>query len=273
MTAVEAAGLAIHHTVAGDGPPLLLVAGTGYAGATWLPALVDRLAQERTVVTYDHRGTGRTGGPTDGLSTRGLARDAVALLDALGIERAAVVGHSMGGRVAQWMALDAPDRVGDLVLAATGPGPMPGAPPPVTGVPAAAAATMIELGYEGYIRRQQATTFFTDDAVAEGHPAVEWLAQAFWASRPSLRDYLAHVVARQQHDTLGLLDHIAHRTLVLVGDLDTHRGGTGSHLEQSRFLAAELPDATLRVLPGLRHGYFWEAPQISADAVLEWLRR
>jgi len=262
--------LQVSYEVTGSGAPLLLVAGTAYSGSTWYPALLQDLARDHTVVTYDHRGTGRTTGPTGAFSTRDLAADAVGLLDALGLGRAHVLGHSMGGRVAQWMAIDAPERVRSLILAATGPGPLPGSQGHTAGVPVRVAAGMVEHGYKEFLRRTQRETFLTERAPAE---LVEWLLEAFWESRPSVTDYFQHVAARQQHDTVALLDRIVQPALCLVGSEDTTRHGTGSHVEQSEYLAAHLPDAVLEVLPGLKHGYLWEAPELTAQHIREWTGR
>jgi pimeloyl-ACP methyl ester carboxylesterase len=115
-------------------------------------------------------------------------------------------------------------------------------------------------------------TFFTPEFAAASPETVRWLADAFWARRPSLEDYFKHVIARQQHQTAHLLRRIRQPALVLVGDRDTHQGGTGSHWEQSRYLAANLPDATLRVVAGCAHGYFWQDPEASLATLDGWLR-
>jgi pimeloyl-ACP methyl ester carboxylesterase len=269
VSTVRVGELEMAYRIQGEGPVLLMVAGTGYPGGTWHPQLLDRLGARHTVITYDHRGTGRTEGP----STRTLAADALGLLAALDVPSAHVLGHSMGGRVAQWMALDEPARVRSLVLAASGPGARPGTDGHTLGVPVATAAGLVELGYGAYVRQVQRETFFTEE-FARAHPdVVEWLARAFWDGRPTVRDYFQHVAARQQHNTVDHLAEIGQPALLLVGDRDTHRRGTGSHLEQSEYLAKELPDAELVVLPGVKHGYFWEAPEASAQVVLDWLAR
>jgi pimeloyl-ACP methyl ester carboxylesterase len=251
----------------------VLVAGTGYAGATWAPALVEPLARQHAVVTFDHRGTGSTPSTPGRYSTRQFAADAVGLLDALGLPAAHVVGHSMGGRVGQWMALDHPSRVRSLVLAATGPGEFRADRPVTRGIPLHTAVAMIELGYEAYMREHIAATFFTPEFVAERPDAVAWLVDAFWASRPSLEDYLRHVVARQEHQTLDRLAEITTPSLVLVGDRDTHQGGTGVHWEQSAALLERLPGAERRVMTGASHGFFWQQPAASVAALLEWTGR
>jgi pimeloyl-ACP methyl ester carboxylesterase len=273
MPTVTVNDIPMAHEVTGRGDPLLLVAGTGYPGATWLPELVDRLAERHTVVTFDHRGTGRTPAGDNPFSTRGFAADATALLTALQLGPAHVLGHSMGGRVAQWIALDAPERVRSLILAATGPGEWRADKPVTRGVPLHTAVAMIEHGYEEYMRRHIADTFFTPEFVASDPERVAWLVEAFWAHRPDLRDYLRHVVARQEHQSADRLPDITLPALVLIGDRDRHQGGTGVHWEQSQYLAEHLPNAELAVVPDTSHGYLWQAPELSARMILEWTAR
>lgn len=274
MPIIDLDGLPMAYRVQGtSGTPLVLVAGTGYPGATWSPDLVDRLTPHHLVLTFDHRGTGDTPSTPERYATRGFAEDAVRLLDALELPAAHVVGHSMGGRVAQWMALDHPDRVRSLVLAATGPGEWRADRPVTRGIPLHTARDMIELGYEGYMRRHIAATFFTPEAVQAMPDRVDWLVRAFWDHRPSLEDYLRHVVARQEHQTADRLAEIELPALILIGERDTHQGGTGVHWEQSEALLQRLPNAERRVIPNVSHGYFWQAPELSAEIVLDWARR
>ncbi|HEU4571602.1 MAG TPA: alpha/beta hydrolase [Candidatus Limnocylindrales bacterium] len=267
---VEVDGGPVAYRVVGEGDPLLLIAGTGYPGATWGPPLVDRLAARHAVVTFDHPGTGDTPSRRERYSTRGFAAIAAGLLDALDLPATHVVGHSMGGRVAQWMALDRPERVRSLVLAATGPGEFHPSRPVTRGIPIHTARDMIELGYEGYMRDHIARTFFTPEFVASDAPAVDWLVDAFWDHRPSLEEYLRHVVARQEHQTADRLADIAVPTLVLVGDRDTHVAGTGVHWDQSAYLLDHIVGAERAVIGGAAHGYFWQMPEASAAILLEW---
>ena len=265
--------LSMGYDLAGGGDPIVLVAGTGYPRATWHPELVDGLASRHTVLTFDHRGTGETPSTPERYATRLFAADALALMDALGLASAHVVGHSMGGRVAQWMALDRPDRVRSLVLAATGPGQFRADQPVARGIPLHTARDMVELGYERYMRMHIAATFFTPEFAAEHPDRVEWLVRAFWEHRPSLEDYLRHVVARQEHQTADRLGDLRVPSLVLIGDRDTHMGGTGVHWEQSDYLLRHIPGAERRVVHGASHGYFWQLPEPSARILLDWTAR
>lgn len=98
---------------ASDATPLLLVMGANAPSATWPPDLVDRLASRHRVVVYDHRDTGRSTWAFDErpYAIRDLAADAIAVLDALDIDRAHVVGMSMGGVLVQLLLLDHPERL------------------------------------------------------------------------------------------------------------------------------------------------------------------
>jgi pimeloyl-ACP methyl ester carboxylesterase len=263
----------IAYELRGRGDPVMLIAGTGYPGATWLPDLVDVLARRHEVITFDHRGTGDTPPGPGPYSTRGFAADASALLAALDRPAAHVVGHSMGGRVAQWMALDAPHRVRSLVLAATGPGQFRADRPVTRGIPVHTARDLIERGYPGYMSDHIASTFFTPDFVASRPAEVDRLFHAFWEHRPSLEEYLRHIVARQEHQTADRLAQIEVPTLVVVGDRDTHVAGTGVHWEQSRYLADHIAGSEFAVVEGAAHGYFWQVPDRSAEIVLDWTAR
>lgn len=273
MPTVTVAGLPMAYELQGSGDPLVLVAGTGYPGATWSPDLVDRLAGRHAVLTFDHRGTGATPVGEERLSTRLFATDAIALLDALGLPAVHIVGHSMGGRVAQWMALERADRVRSLVLAATGPGQFRPDRPVTRGIPLHTATAMIESGYEGYMRKHIAETFFTPEFVASSPERVAWLVEAFWAHRPSLQTYLRHVIARQEHQTLDRLAEITPPTLVMVGDRDTHEGGTGIHWEQSAALMERISGAERAVIEGAAHGFFWQSVERSAEVLAAWTAR
>ena len=265
--------LAHHVHGGGDGRPLVLVAGTGYPGRTWPAEVVDPLCVTRPVITFDHRGTGSTPGTEGAYSTRLFAADLAALIDELHLGPAHVVGHSMGGRVAQWLVLDRPDLVRSLVLAASGPGQFSDTHRQTAGIPVRTALALAERGYETYMRQQIGGSFFGPELAAAQPDRLERLIGAFWDGRPQLEDYLKHVAARQEHRTTDRLADIQVPTLVVIGDADTHVGGTGSHWEQSQFLAARIAGAELRVVHGARHGFFWTHPDEVVGILREWCAR
>jgi len=121
--AIEIEGRRFGWTAAGKGPPLLLVNGYAATAADWDPAFLGQLAEGFEVLCPDNRGFGDSelGEPGE-LSVEAMAADLEALLDALEIERVPVVGWSMGGFVAQRLALRAPGRVSALALLGADPG-------------------------------------------------------------------------------------------------------------------------------------------------------
>ncbi|MCB9597603.1 MAG: alpha/beta fold hydrolase [Sandaracinaceae bacterium] len=100
---------------AGDGPPVLLIQGVGAAGCTWRPQ-VEGLRHDFRCVTFDNRGVGGTTAPVGAPTIEAMAEDALRVMDAQGWSSAHVAGHSMGGLIAQAVAIAAPDRVRSLAL-------------------------------------------------------------------------------------------------------------------------------------------------------------
>ncbi|MET9292271.1 alpha/beta hydrolase [Streptomyces sp. NPDC003077] len=111
----EVNGIRLHYTRAGSGPLLVLLHGWPQTSLCWRPVM-GRLAATHTVVAPDLRGYGLTDKPTSGYDKRQMAADIAELVRELGFERAAVVGHDRGGRVAHRWALDRPDQVEKLVV-------------------------------------------------------------------------------------------------------------------------------------------------------------
>lgn len=267
--------LKLAYEIEGQGPPLLMIAGTGGSGAKWRTGPSARIAAAGyTVITYDHRGVGKSDKPDVPYSTRLFAADAVGLLDALKIKQAHVFGHSMGGRVAQWVALDNPDRVRSLILSGTGPGEIDSGFKLTRGIPLDMAVELIEKGYEGYMRAHVASEFFFTPEYVRQHPeVVKLLYDEAMANRPPVKLYLRHVIARQEHQTAEILHTIKAPTLVIVGASDQVVRGTGNHFRTAKFLADHIPGAEFKAIEGGAHAYFWEQQDDAVAAVLDFLQR
>jgi len=118
MPKVHTNGIELYYEVQGAGKPLVLISGLGYSLWQW-HRMVPLLAEHFQVVTFDNRGVGQSDKPAGPYTAGMLAADTVGLLDALNIEKAVILGHSMGGFIAQSMALDFPQRVEKLILCST----------------------------------------------------------------------------------------------------------------------------------------------------------
>jgi pimeloyl-ACP methyl ester carboxylesterase len=118
MSTLKRPGVDLYYETAGQGPPVLLIQGVGVVGEGWR-LQVDALGQRFQTLIFDNRGIGKSTPCTGPVSIETMAEDALALMDAAGWESAHVVGHSMGGVIAQQLALDAPRRVRSLSLLCT----------------------------------------------------------------------------------------------------------------------------------------------------------
>ena len=113
-------GATLHYDVEGDGPPMLFCSSTATHGDVWKFHQTGFFSRTHRVITFDQRGTGQSITSWQDFSTKRLAADAALLLAHLGAQPAVVCGHSNGGRVAQYLAVEHPDAVARLVLMSSG---------------------------------------------------------------------------------------------------------------------------------------------------------
>lgn len=258
----------LHVQQHGSGEPLLLL--TGFAIScdvfeTVLPLFGQRFA----VTTYDHRGAGRSSPARPGLSMGMLAADAVGVLDALGIDSAHVYGLSMGGMVAQELALRFPHRVRSVVLGATtAGGPHAGLPLRELLALAAELPGPLTGPLSGARARGLAALLFSPGFRARSPERVRALLPAFARHRARPAGIAAHWWASLYHDTWSRLPRLERPTLVVHGAED---GLTP--LAGARRLAGRIPGAELAVVPGAGHAYLLEAPEASYALYTAWLDR
>ncbi|GAB3695155.1 alpha/beta hydrolase [Nocardiopsis oceani] len=253
--ATAADGTRLWYDVHGAGEPLLLIHGQSLDHEMWDGVYEDFAARYR-VVRMDTRGTGGSDVPLDRpYSMELLARDALAVLDDLGVERAHVYGFSMGGKIAQTLAAIAPERVGALVLGATAPG----------------GSNEVERPRHASVALRKASTEEGRDLIAYLFYTPEW-ADAHPETvtrilpRNPLRAQRRHYEASLKHDGWDLLPRIQAPTLVVHGEDDEL-----TPVGNAELLAGRVPGAELLVLPGARHGYPHEVAPKATEAVLEFL--
>ncbi len=259
MAQVELSDVALHYETRGDGPPVLLIAGIPAIVSDWEPVAAGLTLAGYRTIAYDNRGSGDSSVPPGPYSTAQMAQDAVGLLDHLGIERAHVFGMSMGGMIAQELAIASPDRVDHLVLGCTHAGVAHAAPMPRETGRAFAMAT------DDWAQRMAALApkAFAPDAEAD-------LVAAFVAKKSNdVQDpdgYAAQVDAVLAHDSADRLKDIAAPTLVITGDQDQVIPAASSDL-----LVDRIPDARLVDRPRHRPPVLHRAPGPVADALTEFL--
>jgi pimeloyl-ACP methyl ester carboxylesterase len=240
----------------GDGPPVLLVMGLGLSGGAWWRT-VDTLSRRFRVITFDNRGVGRSRGLTPACTTEALADDAVAVLDALEVAEANVYGLSLGGMVAQQLALRHPRRVRSLVLGATTPG----------GRRARVADEEVLGFFHGRGHRPREEAAWASVAYNYGRRCRDEHAdriaediQRRLAYEFDEAAYQAQLMAAALHNTTSRLGRIDAPALVVHGEDDRV-----VPVENARLIASRLPNGRLHLLPGAGHLYTTEAPEADAE--------
>ena len=262
LRAPAAGGVELAVTVTGEGPPLLMIPGLGASRRVYAP-IVPLLAARLRVVVLDPRGVGESGATPGPYTMAQLAADAASVLDAAGLDAAAVWGASMGGMVAQHLALLHPDRVSRLLLACTTCGG-PHAVPPSREAAAAVQGRGARTPGEAY---RLACTVLYAGAWQAAHPDVIEREVAERERHPVRGGvFAAQQAAVRGHDTWERLPGITAPTLVLHGDEDAV-----VPVDNGRILADRIPGAELQLLPGRGHLFFHESPTESADAVLRFM--
>lgn len=226
-----------------------------------------RLAEHATVVTFDHRGHGRSDHPADvsAYSLDGLARDALAVADALDLGRFRLLGHSMGGMVARRLVLAHPERVDGLVLMGTSPGPPSDIDPTMAEI-AAQLALEDMTALRAILDEVNVLGSEADQRVRFERPGYEELCSWKWAhmSPHGYAALLRDIV--QQPDQLDAMRAISCPTLLIVGDQDV------TFLADARRMADAIPAARLVVIPDAGHSPQFENPDAYFETVDGFLR-
>jgi len=237
----------------GSGPPLLLIHGLGYARWGWEPVL-EPLARSFDVLLFDNRGIGESDAPPGPYTAAQMAEDAGQVLDEAGVARAHVLGTSLGGMVAQELALAHPGRVDKLVLACTTAGGAQAHPMP---------ERTVELMTNGATLRD-----FVANAL-EPAPHVELVERILehrLATAQAPESWAAQAAAGAQFDAYERSGSIAALALVLHGDGDVVVDPRNGEL-----LAGLLPHARLELFPGAGHLFFWQQPERFVRLVEDFL--
>jgi pimeloyl-ACP methyl ester carboxylesterase len=262
MPKVKANGIDLYYELHGVGKPLVLISGIGYSLWQW-HKMVPFLAKHFQVITFDNRGVGQSDKPVGPYSAQMLAADTAGLLDTLGIQKAIVMGHSMGGFIAQAMALDYPQKVERLILASTnfgGPRHVP--------VTEEAMKVLRDVSSDPLTRFKNGLVVSTAPGWAENHPEMiqRWIA---WRIANPIEP-----AAYQSQLAIGLgllseaaafedkLHQINVPTLILFGEEDKVVPPANAAL-----LAENIKSSEVVIFPKAGHFLPIEIPEKAAKAV------
>jgi len=261
MALARAGEIELSYDRAGDGPPLLLIMGMSGTKHHWGEPLLADLRRDFEVIAYDHRDCGdsaKTGRP---FTIAELAEDAAGLLQELEVDSAHVMGISMGGMVAQELALAHPERVRSFTLGCT------------------------YCGGEGSLLSSESVMRRLAEAMSSGDRArairTAWevnVSPSFAADEDVYSTFLQNglryavpvpVIMEQMraisgHDTSARLPELRAPTLVVHGTLDEMLPVENGHM-----IAGLVPGSRLEIIDGVGHLFFWEEPERTADLVRE----
>lgn len=257
MPVIDANGCPIHVQVEGPerAPALMLSNSLGATLQMWDPQ-AEELAKHFRLVRYDRRGHGRSGVPKGPYSMEMLGRDALAIMDALGLDKVSWCGLSMGGMVGQWLGARAPQRIERLILSNTS-AYYPDKSPWHDRIKA-----VREGGIAAVADRVLAAWFTTDFAARE--PDTVARMKAMMLATP-VEGYVANCEAVRDMDHREILRDITAPTLVIAG-----RHDPATPVEAGEFIRSRIPGASLTVIDAA-HVANVEQPHAYLDAVLGFL--
>lgn len=246
----------------GDGPPLVLIRGLSRSLRFWTEDFLAPLAERYRLVLFDHRGIGRSPVDDARFTIADMADDLAAVMDAADAARADVFGISLGGLVAQELALNHPDKIERLVLGATFAAHRPYGPRYQMFFPLIFGSALKSARGQKMQMKVLTTRSFArhnDEVAQQWH---DLLAQEPMNKKAVIRQ----MVAALQHNTKERVHAITTPTLVLTGNADRL-----IPMQNSQYLASRIPRSRLRVLDGVGHDFPAQVPHEAAVAVLDFL--
>ena len=267
MPKIVSNGIELYYEIHGQGKPLVLISGLGYSVWQW-HRMVPLLAEQFQVITFDNRGVGQSDKPAGLYTAQMLAADTVGLIDGLGIEKAIILGHSMGGFIAQALALDFPQRADKLILCSTNFGGSHHVP-----VTAEALKVLTDVSSDPLTRFKNGLVVSTAPGWAEKHPELiqEWIE---WRISNPIEPgpYQAQLAIG-----LALLDNTAAfeerlfqiniPTLILFGAYDKV-----APPENAFLLAEKIAGSQVVIFPDAGHFFPIEIPETASETVTNFAR-
>jgi 3-oxoadipate enol-lactonase len=265
MPITSANGIDLYYEVHGEGEPLLLIMGLSLNSKSWFRTL-PALSEHFKVIVFDNRGVGLSSKPNTPYSIELMADDALAVLNAAGVESAHVYGISMGGMIAQRLTIKHPERVRSLILGCTTSG----------GVNHVQPSTEVSM-----LLLSRASTASTPEEIAWATAPILY-SQSFIENRKDLLAediqkrieipilpyaYMLQLQACLAHDTSNELDQIKVPTLVIHGDEDKL-----VPYENGKTLAAKIANSEFFTVPGAGHIYPTEAKDLVNNKAIEFLK-
>ena len=273
MPTADLGDVTIFYESQGSGDALLLCPPSWWPCDTWNVGAVPFLAKKFRTIIFDCRGTGYSSKPDHGYTIEQFAKDCAGLLEHLKVSRCHAAGFALGGQIAQALAIQRPDLVATLTIAAAGAGAKA-----TDGGPRVVRNTdeeeIREHGFEQFIRGHIENTHMAfDEKFFSAHPeVVKALSDALWKRQTSPEQHRYHFDARRTWDTLGNAPKVRVPALILCGAGDDVNRGGSTPVGTARKLAELVPGSQLSLVPNVKHMTFWDGDG-ALHALQEFLLR
>jgi pimeloyl-ACP methyl ester carboxylesterase len=263
MPLAQAGPNEIHYVEKGSGFPVVLIHGLAGDHTAWA-APMESWCQDHRVLAFDNRGAGQSTQVDEPISTEDMARDTLALMDQVRIDRAHVVGRSMGGAIAQHMALMQPERVHTLVVLAS-------------------FAKLDPVGVRVLTNMRQVLEWRDDWADHARHSVANFVSPAFFNENPDTIAQIEGLIGGEtrlpacyvrqnhaclEHDTLDRLAEITCPTLILAGGRDPI-----CSLTSTRWMQDGFPNAESVIFEESSHFFLIEQPERFMNVMGGWLEK
>ena len=259
MPSAKIGDIDIYYEEKGQGEPVLLAPPSWWPSDTWKVSVVPFLSKHYRTIIFDCRGTGYSSKPDHGYNIEQFAKDCAGLLGYLKVSRCHAAGFALGGQIAQALAIQRPDLVATLTIAAAGAGTKA-----TDGGPRVIRNTdeeeIREHGFERFIRGHVENTHMAFNATFyDAHPeVVKALSDALWRRQTSPKQHRYHYEARRTWDTLGNAAKVKVSTLILCGAQDDVNRGGSTPVGTARKLGELVPGSELALVPNVKHMTFWD---------------
>ena len=260
MALAKLSDIELYYEDNGSGEAVLLCPPSWWPSDTWNVSVVPFLSRRFRTVIFDCRGTGYSSKPDHGYTIEQFARDCAGLMEHLKILRCHAVGFALGGQIAQALAIQRPDLVETVTIAAVGAGTKA-----TDGGPRIVRNTddeeIREHGFEKFIRGHIENTHmaFNEKFFREHPDRVKSLSDALWLRQTSPEQHRYHFEARRTWDTLGNGPKVKVPALILCGAEDNVNRGGSTPAGTARKLAELVPGAELNLVPNVKHMTFWDS--------------
>jgi pimeloyl-ACP methyl ester carboxylesterase len=269
MPKIKVSDINMYYEIHGEGYPFVLIMGGTGNVTFWTPYVIEQFSKQFKTIIFDNRGAGQTDAPQIDYTIRMMADDTKGLMDALEIEQAHVLGWSMGGMIAQELALNYPNSIKKLVLFGTYADGGPHSDPPS------------QIGMQKIKNRESLTDeerlrasldlFLSDNFKKTNPDALEkiyGMLCPYWEKAPTaFENTMRQIKAILRHDAYERLPKINKPTLIIGGKEDILQSPRNHEI-----LAKRIYGAKLVLLDNVGHGVMYEVPEIFTKMVIEFLK-